>query len=67
MNLRTLGGPVSSIPAGALLFFLAFVLRLGFLILISGPEYTGWYFDSFHHWQIAYYTCLLYTSDAADE
>jgi hypothetical protein len=38
------------------LFALAASLRLFFLFFISGADYTGWYQDSFHHWQIAYYT-----------
>jgi len=45
-------------PRGVLvlLFALAFALRLFFLVFVSGFEYAGWYQDSFHHWQIAYYT-----------
>jgi len=38
------------------LFFLALDLRLLFLVLVAGLEYCGWYHDSYHHWQIAYYT-----------
>ena len=37
-------------------FSLALACRLSFLILVSGLEYNGWYHDSYHHWQIAYYT-----------
>lgn len=37
-------------------FALALVCRLSFLFLVSGLEYNGWYHDSYHHWQIAYYT-----------
>ncbi len=38
------------------LFVLALGSRLFFLFFISGLEYCGWYHDSYHHWQIAYYT-----------
>jgi len=38
------------------LFALSVSLRLLFLFFVSGTEYTGWYQDSFHHWQIAYYS-----------
>jgi len=38
------------------IFSLALVCRLSFLFLVSGLEYNGWYHDSYHHWQIAYYT-----------
>jgi hypothetical protein len=38
------------------LFSLALFLRLLFLFLVSGLEYCGWYHDSYHHWQIAYYS-----------
>ena len=39
-----------------LIFLVAVSLRIGFIFFVSGPEYVGWYQDSFHHWQIAYYT-----------
>jgi len=38
------------------LFLLALGLRLLFLFFVAGLEYCGWYHDSYHHWQIAYYT-----------
>lgn len=38
------------------LFLLALAFRLSFLLAVSGLEYCGWYHDSYHHWQIAYYT-----------
>ena len=38
------------------IFSLALVGRLLFLFLVSGLGYNGWYHDSYHHWQIAYYT-----------
>ena len=38
------------------LFLLALASRLFFLFFVSGLEYCGWYHDSYHHWQIAYYT-----------
>jgi len=39
------------------LFGLAFLLRLLFILFLSdGLEKTGWYLDSYHHWQIAYFT-----------
>ncbi len=38
------------------LFLLALGLRLFFLFFVAGLEYCGWYHDSYHHWQIAYYT-----------
>ena len=38
------------------LFLLALGFRLLFLFFVSGLEYCGWYHDSYHHWQIAYYT-----------
>jgi len=41
------------------LFSLALFFRLLFLFLVSGLEYCGWYHDSYHHWQIAYYTLLV--------
>jgi len=38
------------------LFFLALGFRLLFLFFVSGLKYCGWYHDSYHHWQIAYYS-----------
>lgn len=39
------------------LFGLAFLARLAFILFLSdGLENTGWYLDSYHHWQIAYFT-----------
>jgi len=49
---ETLSAAVIVVP----LFVLAASLRLLFLFFVSGTDYTGWYHDSFHHWQIAYYT-----------
>src|SRR3990170_941631 len=40
---------------GVLLFALAFVSRVLFLQSV-GIDFTGWYSDAYHHWQIAYYT-----------
>ncbi len=42
--------------AVCLLFAVALAFRLFFLFFISGVEYSGWYHDSYHHWQVAYYT-----------
>jgi hypothetical protein len=42
------------VPVSLLCFSAA--VRLFFLFFVSGTGYTGWYQDSFHHWQIAYYT-----------
>jgi len=38
------------------LFALALATRLMFLVGVSGFDYVGWYHDSYHHWQVAYYT-----------
>jgi len=43
------------LPLGV--FSLALSLRLLFLFAgPGGPENCGWYWDSYHHWQIAYFT-----------
>ena len=49
---RVLYAPLAAVS----LLALAASLRLFFLFFVSGADYTGWYQDSFHHWQIAYYT-----------
>ncbi len=41
------------------LFSLALFFRLLFLFFVSGLEYCGWYHDSYHHWQIAYYSLYV--------
>jgi len=51
---KNINGPI--LARISALFILALGFRLFFLFFISGPEYSGWYHDSYHHWQIAYYT-----------
>lgn len=36
------------------IFILALVPRLLYIFVFSNPNFTGWYTDVFHHWQIAY-------------
>lgn len=40
------------------IFLLALLPRLYFLFFVSGPQNAGagWYGDTYHHWQIAYFT-----------
>jgi hypothetical protein len=38
-----------------IVFVLAYAVRLAVFSLFP-PDYVGWYWDSLHHWQIAYYT-----------
>lgn len=38
------------------LFSMAFAFRLLLIFVVTRPEFTGWYGDAYHHWQIAYYT-----------
>ena len=37
-----------------LIFILAIVPRLLYIFVFSDPNFTGWYTDVFHHWQIAF-------------
>jgi len=42
------------------IFAIALVSRLFFLLFMSGGlDNTGWYWDSYHHWQIAYFTLKI--------
>jgi hypothetical protein len=40
-------------------FALALAARLILLFFVAGPENTDWYLDSYHHWQIAYFTLKI--------
>ena len=46
----------SPVPLKAIsLFVVAIIARMLFLQMV-GFDYAGWYVDSYHHWQIAFYT-----------
>ncbi len=46
---------ITSVRKAIILLLLALIARILFLEWV-GTDYTGWYVDSYHHWQIAIYT-----------
>ena len=43
-----------SLLVPSIIFLIAFIPRIIYIYFLSNPNFTGWYTDTFHHWQIAY-------------